>query len=261
MKAKRIIVLIAGLSLVSAARADEGTDMDIPPFNQLESIRMGFGEWNGRFSLDGSGSLGREGDLMNFAKAPAGAFSFKDIYNLLIPHLHRNGFNRDTMFVRLNRSDNHPAGRMFLSDKETMRTLMYGLRDKSVPYSSPKLFEELLSRHPLVPGDDPTPFTYDYDDESLEAARHAVWGPPMILDIPFNGGMPKNGVAASPPNPETSAPDNAGKETSAEPAVVDAAQDEGAAQMPPPSRPWLYVGPLALLSAVGTVFWRIRRKR
>ena len=231
---KRIVTLVVGLSLVSAARADEGAGMDIPSFDQMANIRMRFGEWNGRFSPDGSGGLQYSNDSMGFASTPKESFSFEDIYNLLVPHLHRNRFDGGTMFVRLNRIDKHPVREMYLSDKEVMRTLMYGLRDKSVPWVI-HYFEKILSTHPLVPGDEPTPFKYDYPDkEAYYAAMHTVWGPPMEIDIPFNGGMPKNWVAVSSPNPETPAPDYAGKETSADPAVVEVAQDEGGAQASPP---------------------------
>ena len=89
---------------------------------------------------------------------------------------------------------------------------------------------------------------------NVDLAKYGLTMPE--LDVPNRPkGKPK--AAAAPPPP----PEKPVTATRDETPPITIAEDEPNEATHTPSRPWLYVGILAFLSAVGTVFWRVRRKR
>ena len=178
MNAKRDMGVIIGMLLVSVALMAE-TEPFEPDFTQLSEISLSFNllpEWRGRIWSDGRAKLERGPSPLGSANAPAESFSLKKIYTLVAPHLKsehddRNGVLQVGFYFGY--SDTSGKG-FFVEDKEVIRTLMYELRDKVVPFANREYFEALLSKYPLVPGDEPSPFVYD--DQTYAAAFHAIWG-------------------------------------------------------------------------------------
>jgi hypothetical protein len=146
-------------------------DPSPPGLDQLKglallSTRTG---WWGKFFPDGSAQIIYSPD--DWFSAPGQGFSFAEVYSLLLPHLkHGDNYDYDeTLSVRLYVGDS--VRRFYIEDKEIMRTLMHGLRDKVVPVSHLMgYFEKVLSEHPLVPGDAPAPFAFS-DEARANAAR------------------------------------------------------------------------------------------
>lgn len=125
-------------------------------------------------------SYGTKG--LDRAQAPAGSFSFEEIYNSLLPHLKQGVVdNPQTMAVGLIFGSSGKG--FYVEDKELMRKLMHGLRDKTIPFyfsiNSPS-FEELFKTRPLVPGDEPKQFIYDYNEEEQDVAWE--WAPSEEVD-------------------------------------------------------------------------------
>ena len=144
----------------------------------VTAIFVHTGPWIGDFSPDGSARLvygaGPGADI-----APEGSFSFEEIYNLLLPFLKRHenekaaaresggavvgGFGRarnreKIMGGSFTAAYSHFGWSFPIADKNVMRRLMYGLRDKiggEGGYRSHAHYEGLLRKHPLVPGDPP----------------------------------------------------------------------------------------------------------
>ena len=160
----------------------------------------------------------------------------------------------------------------YIEDKQVMRTLMYELRDKVVPLNRSS-FELYLSQYPLVPGDEPSPFSYGWDEEGYRAAQKtfhgkvsSIFSPPIILtnkedrqdwEIPeFNKseliylfGTRRFGLHSI--------------STAIKTQIIAAqeAEDVSLPKIPAPlSRLWLYGGILAVVCA-GAVLWLIRKKK
>ena len=139
MKTKQIITLITGMSLTSTALTEEAGVA--PDINQLEEISV-FSPtwWHISFNPDGSAELSGGANIYEVARAPAGRFSFEEIYNLLAPHLLVKNNDVDYKEVlqisfRIGTSDEGRAlGKGFyLKDKEPMRKLMHGICDRLLP--------------------------------------------------------------------------------------------------------------------------------
>jgi hypothetical protein len=86
------------------------------------------------------------------AKAPAGTFSFSEIYRLLIPHLLVP--TRGYWFVFLTpkplKSEDVEAITMSLGDEAAFRKIMSDARDKTIPFQNER-FQKLLRENPPVP--------------------------------------------------------------------------------------------------------------
>ena len=272
MNAKGITVSVIGAWLMSTTLATQENPAE-PDFDTLDMIEVGdrnYPSWFGTFWSDGSAqlkilSIGSDG-IFGTADAPAGSFSLKEICDLVKPRLNLQR-GAEAVQVNLYFGYSDTTGKKFyVKDREVLRTLMHGLRDKVCPIDR-SAFEDLLKRHPLVPGDAPAPVAYyaGMDEKTYMAARRAA----LDLPAPTNGGGWVIVTHLERPRPnETVSPkksDTAEKETPVEPATkqTQVVEENNLENAPPPpsSRPWLYVGALALLCAVGTVFWRIRRKR
>ena len=179
MKANRIVIIIVGLVLTSVALSGETDAPSIPGLDQVQGIGFYSGIWNVRLFTNGMAMLicGEGAQPMEGANSLDGSFPFEEIYNYLIPFLkEENEVSLETMTVSLSRNDIHGnfTGKVFyIDDKDAIRYVMYGFRDKVVP-NHRIYFEGLLGKYPLVPGDEPTPFAYD--DEAYAIAYRAKWG-------------------------------------------------------------------------------------
>ena len=179
MKKKRICLWLAALMLVSAALAEEAAPF-MPDFSELREIRVGYSlfepGWRIRFSADGGGTLTFSGADIS-ARVPPGSFPAEEIYTLLAPHFKRAGDPKsETLFVgfiffdRSAAPSKSPSIGFHIEDRDAMRALMHGFLEKAVLSSDigNTELEGIFSKYPLVPGDDPMPFTYD------DAAHHAA---------------------------------------------------------------------------------------
>jgi len=267
----------------------EETGTFVPSLNQLKEIIVEPYRWRGAFYANGAAMLELDSTgLKSQAFAPKESFSFEKTYALLIPHLRSsreiNYDNRDgIMFVSFLTADETDPSSFYLRDKDVMRTLMYGLRDKVMP--SPDLFpkthfEGVLTMYPLVPGDMPMPFIYpDYDRKAIAVAEGDTidWEKRVERERRHPKALRElNGITEIPPEELIPIAEVAAQRKAEYFLAVEAfygstaEQDEGGAQasLPSleneeqemPSRPWLYVGILSALCA-GAVFWLIRRKR
>lgn len=104
---------------------------------------------------DGSGGLGYGSSGGDGASFPKQTFSFKEIYDLLVPHLSKEGNIQDATAVILHikgLSPGTPTYALLLYDKSITKKIMSQALDKSVPIE-PKRFNELLEKYPPVPPD------------------------------------------------------------------------------------------------------------
>ena len=212
MNIKGITVLGLGMSLVSSTLLAQENAFK-PDFKALDAITVNDGRylkwpgkyskwygngpaWYGEFRSDGSAMLLKvdSDPRLGVAGSPRGSFSVKKIYSLVAPHLKRPPADKkeflNVIFHFNCSSTNRRADVLFhIEDKQVMRTLMYGLRDKVVPLDRYRYsFENYLSEYPLVPGDEPTPFSYGWDEEGYRAAQKtfhgkvsSIFSPPIIL--------------------------------------------------------------------------------
>ncbi|MCL1920883.1 MAG: hypothetical protein FWG50_07365 [Kiritimatiellaeota bacterium] len=184
MKTKKIATVITGTLFALTASTAE-TEMPLPDFDKLTEISLSFHDrdgWRGKICLDGSARLQRNNSVNSVvvvtADAPKGSFPIKEIHNLVKPHLKElPAANEEALFVTFSFTNPDTKSRFYIDDKEVMRTILHGLRDKTVPFDGKTCFEDVLSKYPLVPGDEPAPFVYGYPStEAFLAAREAVYG-------------------------------------------------------------------------------------
>ena len=279
MRMKHVCLLIAGVLLVSGVSAEEN-DWSIPNLNQLKEITVTLHpySWHGTFYPDGSALLtGGIGNSVR-AVAPKGRISFKKTYALLVPHLrpvqeinYKTGEDTKFLFVGFFAEDKANSASFYIRDKEPMRTLMYGLRDKVVPindaFSSKAKFESFLTNHPLVPGDKPAPVVYATCYDSFKVTRTAKTDSTALENLYGSLEEEQNQHWEMPPsllsnlvargvnlNPAPAAEETQG-------AVTKAGDRNLTGILAPSTRPWrLYSGILAVLCA-GVAFWFMRRKR
>ena len=137
----------------------------IPPQQELTEIMVSSwnvgGTWLARFHRDGSATFEFEVNGGDMADAPAGTFSFSEIYSLLVPHLlpAKTGDclvslclprpTGDKLALPLPGHDSLTVT-MSLEDKAVIRKVMSEARDKTVPFQKER-FEKLLKEHPPVP--------------------------------------------------------------------------------------------------------------
>ena len=269
MYAKGITILVMGMSLVSAASAAREKPFK-PDFDALRGIEFGDGGypgWRGSFFSNGRASLSRTNTGSGaWGDALEGSFSIKEIYALVAPHLKKPPADKKggldvVFFFAPSATNTEKVVYFYIDDKDVMRTIMHGLRDKVVPGARTR-FEELLSTYPLVPGDEPEPFAYGWDDEGYRAALEAVnkmlaekpnWVIVGDIDDDTVPVFVTRGVREKP------SPAPAAEETQG---AVTKPENGNETKTPAPSRrPCLYgTGVLAVLCA-GIAFWFMRRKR
>ena len=132
------------------------TTPSIPPFDQVANIRLyTTNGWYLSISPDGSGGLGygsSGGDGADFQKQ---TFSFKEIYDLLVPHLSKEGNIQQDTAVAFHVVGFPTSGAiaLYLNDKSIVKKIMSQAINKSVPFE-PKRFNELLAKYPPVPPDE-----------------------------------------------------------------------------------------------------------
>ena len=175
MKAKQFIVLIsiwvAGIVLEPDVFAEEAETFE-PDFDALTAITVSFGGWRGWFLPDGAASLERRAAHREFwdkPEAPEGSFSFEELYNLMISHQKPKPVLNPKECLSITFLFNPPDARglpsffsFYIEDTQVIRTLMHGLREKTVPINkeAKACLEEIYSQYPLVPGEEPSPFRY-----------------------------------------------------------------------------------------------------
>ena len=176
MKAKRSIVLIstlvAGIVLAPAVFAEEAEPFE-SDFSKLTTINVSCGGWDGSFAPNGTAKLQRHNANIEFwerVDAPVGSFSFEEICALVAYHLKFEPVPNPKECLSMTFLFDPPDARgvppflfSYIEDKQVIRTLMHGLREKALPRdkTTKTYFEELYSKYPLVPGEKPAPFRYD----------------------------------------------------------------------------------------------------
>ena len=175
MKAKQIVVLIsilvAEIVLAPAVFAEEAEPFGLD-FSKIENIEVSFGEWKGSFLPDGTARLERDRSHIfswDAATAPKGSFPFEEIYALVAPHLKVESVFKPKECLIITFSFNSFAVKsvmpshvsFYIEDKQVARTLMHGLRKKT-KFQDKAFLEELYSKYPLMPGEDPDSFWYGF---------------------------------------------------------------------------------------------------
>ena len=171
-KAKQIIVLIstwvAGIVLAPAVFAEEAEPFELDFSNVVEiqvlSIK-GYGQFlpNGGARIDRFPARDKLGEV---AIAPAGSFSFEEIYDLVAPLRKPESAptSKEYLTIRFlltpSVDDKKPRVSFPIYDQQVIQTLMDGLKEKTVPMHKPFL-EELYRKYPPVPGKVPDSFRYD----------------------------------------------------------------------------------------------------
>jgi hypothetical protein len=138
---------------------------EVPARQELTEIMISSwnvgGTWLARFHRDGSATFEFGVNAGDMADAPAGTFSFSEIYSLLVPHL----LAAKTGDCLVSLCLPPPAGEnlalplpghdsltitMSLEDKAVIRKVLSGARDKTIPFQKER-FEKLLKEHPPIP--------------------------------------------------------------------------------------------------------------
>ena len=179
MKAKQSIVLIsilvAGIVLARIVFPEEVESFD-PDFSKMEEIGVVSGKWHGQFWPNGAARLQgfpSHDECWDRANAPEGSFLFEEIYSLVASHLKPmfdpNSKKGLAITFFFNAPDARARGTPLyycfrIEDKQVIRTLMHGLREKTVPMNetAKTYLEELYSKYPLVPGEAPDSFRYGF---------------------------------------------------------------------------------------------------
>ena len=175
MKVKQIIILIstlvAGIVLTQAVFAEEAEPFK-PDFSKMTEIQVSYGGWHGRFFPNGAASLRRlpsYNEFLDRATAPEGSFSFEEIYGLVVSHQKplpvpnpKECLTIVFLFNPIGANGMPSHFFSYIEDKQVIRTLMHGLREKAVPKNkaAKACLEGLYSQYPLVPGEEPAPFRY-----------------------------------------------------------------------------------------------------
>ena len=171
-KAKQIIVLIstwvAGIVLAPAVFAEEAEPFELD-FSNVVEIQIFSLKGYGQFLPNGGARIDRfpsRDELGEVAIAPAGSFSFEEIYALVAPHLNPESVptSKEYLTIRFlltpSVDDKYPRVSSRIENEQVIQTLMDGLKEKTVPLHKTFL-EELHSKYPPVPGETPVSFRYD----------------------------------------------------------------------------------------------------
>jgi hypothetical protein len=265
MNTKRSTALVIGMLLALTTFAEEAKPFE-PDFSKMKDIIVtsrGRQRWVGQFWPSGGASLERSPADINhlaFAQAPAGSFSFEGIYALVAPHLTTapTALSSEclTIYFRFEGDEENPFGtRFWIEDKEAIRTLMHGLRDKVFPRNHRAFFEEALSTYPLVPGDKPTPFKYSNKAVRI-AEKHAREKTLRNTRDFIKMKRVEKGLTAASPEEEERIVDKEVVRWKIKSFFSDV---KGLISILS-RRPWLYVGSLGILCA-GVAVWFIRKKK
>jgi len=278
---KRISAVMVGMLFASAALAEEAQPFD-PNFSEMTEIRIMYNRWTGIFWPSGEVMLKK---LIEFkdeceVMAPPRTFSFEEIYVLVAPHLKPAPVPgpkpADALGITFYFRDTEPdRKRFYIEDQQVIRTLMHGVRDNALPWppydENMAQAERVFSRHPLVPGDEPTPFKYD--EETWRIARETVIAlkkmPGAVtndeskeeairihLEIiqEHNEKLSKRKLPTAMQNEGRAKPSR--RTADGETGIEDNASDGS----PGTASPYLCVGILSAL-CVGAVLWFIRKRR
>ena len=276
MKMKQIGAVVIGMLLVSETLAQE-RERTPPKVEQVKSITLktkpsrwvGVFYSNGAAKLEWYGGTGSSGLDNTDAFAPRGSFSFKEVYNLLVPRLQQDGDGKTTMLVHIDNTSQETFFGGYLEqteeNKKIVRKLMNRLCNKVVP-GHKETFERLLREYPLLSGDMPVSRVYKEDPNQTAFL--------IAHNDTIDWDRIKEGIRRSVKErrEETGMPDALTEEE--ERAVAkelaqwrgyyglppEMAEDDSGGTPSPANRPWLYVGILSALCA-GAVLWLIRRKR
>jgi len=272
MKTRQVIVLMIGMSFMSGASGQE-VERSIPNLDQVIEIAPGspHTRWLASFYSDGSAELKYGTGESPQGTAPAGTFSFKEVYDLLAPYLKpvnqevgdKMGRTFMIIGIGLRIGDEEVSQRwcLYPEDIEIFRTLMNMLRDKVVPHNNifannKQAFEDALKKYPLV-----RKYPIDYD-----AFVHGL----ITEEEMYIRDEPRLDIRSE---------EDAQRIREQMQAAADKEQEKGRAKASPPSRkeksgiedhasdgspgtasPYLYVGILSALCA-GAVIWFIRKRR
>jgi len=246
----------------------------VPDFEQVTRITLTTrpARWEGRFFPNGSAILdyGGTGGPNPQAAAPKGSFSFEDVYRLLAPRLKADG---EGMYVclyvasgELNLAWGFPPTE---ENKEIARKLMRGLSEKALPLnngvSTKKEFERLLATHPLVPGDEPTPFVVSRYSKRAALATEGDTKDWKRIKEDMRQSVKERRIAMGMTDSLTEEEERAvAKEfvrRRASYGLSPEMAEDGSGETPsPPIHLGFYGGILAVL-CVGIAFWFIRRKK
>jgi len=129
------------------------TAPNIPSLDQVNEIQLQTNAWYLRIRPDGSGQFGYGSSGFDVAMAPKQSFSLKEVYDLLVPHLLKEGNIQNATAVVL-RVKGLPPGTpiyaLYLYDKGITKKIVTQAINKSVSFD-PKRFKELLANHPPIP--------------------------------------------------------------------------------------------------------------
>ena len=129
----------------------------IPKIDQVERIAISsHNGWALEIRPDGSATLSYGSLPTDNADIPRQTFSFRSVYELLVPHLNGKYINPNVsyfvfMYVK-NAPPGTPTNALYLDDRRIIRKIMIEARDKSVPLDQNR-FKELIAKHPPVPTD------------------------------------------------------------------------------------------------------------
>ena len=195
MKTKQIVVLIstlvAGIVLAPAVFAEEAEPFELD-FSKLTMINVSFGGWWGLFWPDGAARLERNQSHIEpweTANAPAGSFSFEEIYALVAPHLKVESVFKPKECLIITFSFDLPDFRgmcpyasFYIEDQQVARTLMHGLRAKAVLMNErgKTYLEEMYSKYPLVSGEEPDSFKYGVS-KKLDKGTKILYGSIFVV--------------------------------------------------------------------------------
>ena len=130
---------------------------NIPTLDQVDRIGLWINQaWQLEIKPDGSGRLEFGSSVADRARFPKKTFSFKEIYDLLVPHLAKEGTmqNATPVFLYIKGlPPGTPTYALLLHDKSIAKRIFSRAINKSVP-DNPKRFSELLAKYPPVPPDE-----------------------------------------------------------------------------------------------------------
>ena len=294
MKTREVVVFIIGMSAVAGTLAQE-RERSIPTLGQVYEITLQTYPtlWAASFYPNGAAMLdfGGAGGFNPQAAAPKGSFSFKEVYDLLVPRMNPNPSERrlpnenltEDQLMQILNSSRDMVVRLIGTSPETscvgyiahteendkaVRTLMFRLRDKVLPIkngvSDKEKFEGILAKFPFLAVDQPIPFTYTkYNEKAAQSAWEDVgeW-PRKASEVHLKRREEQKQEMSEREQPavgkKAPQPDATPKATPVKTTVAE--EDEGEAQeASAPSSLWLYAVILSALCA-GVALWLIHRK-
>jgi len=156
----RTAILKVALILLTTSTmllAQPAPSPSIPTFDQVDRIGLSINQaWQLDIKPDGSGRIEYGSSGGDDARFPKQTFCYKEIYDLLVPHLSKEGTIQIAAAVFLyikGLPPGSPTYALYLHDKSIANRIFYQAINKSVP-DFPKRFNELLAKYPPVPPDE-----------------------------------------------------------------------------------------------------------